>query len=514
MKYKRLMKHTLNLLIGVFVIGFSLYGQNAIIRPVTPNASPEAKALLEYIQGISGKFTLTGQHNYPQSGDRNTQFAADYIGKTPVVWSDDFGFSKVGDKDTYLSRPEIIKEAIRQFHMGAIVTLCWHAVPPTADEPVTFQPLPGANPEALASVQGQLTDAQYKDLLTKGTALNKHWMQQVDVIASYLKQLQDAHVPVLWRPYHEMNGNWFWWGGRYKGKYTTSELYRQIYDRLVNYHKLNNLIWVWSVDRPTGADRAFANFYPGNQYLDILALDVYGSDFKQSYYDSLMVLSKAKPITLAEVGSPPTLEILKQQPNWTYYVIWAGMVRGTTREQFKSYTKDSRMLFMEDAAYIKGITHLREISGLAPLPTSRAADFTGDWLLNEYESTIGTMGMSNTAYKLHVIQKDNELIINSTSKVEWADDEVAAQTLTLDGKDNKSTVYNNSPRVQTANWSLGRDTLTIDSRTTFSFGGNSREIKSKDIWTLFRRGKQLIISQTADSFRGGATTATIVYDKK
>jgi mannan endo-1,4-beta-mannosidase len=514
MNYLRWMKHMLSVLTGVFVFGFCTYGQNEIIWPVTPNASPEAKALLNYIQGISGKYTLTGQHNYPTTGDRNTQFAADYIGKTPVIWSQDFGFSKEGDKDCYLARPEIIKEAIRQYKSGAIVTLCWHAVPPTAEEPVTFQPVPGATSRALASVQGQLTDEQFKDILTKGTELNKQWMKQVDVIAGFLRQLQDAHVPVLWRPYHEMNGNWFWWGGRYKGKYTTEALYRQIFDRFVHYHKLNNLIWVWSVDRPTGAERAFSNFYPGNQYLDILALDVYGSDFKQAYYDSLMVLSKGKPVTLAEVGSPPVLEIFKQQPNWTYYVIWAGMVRGTSREQFKSYLRDSRMLFLEDPAYVKGSAHLREVSGLAPLSISRASDFTGDWLLNEYESVIANMGMSNIAYKLHIVQKDNELTTTSASRVEFADDELTTQTLSLDGKENKSTVFNNSQRIQIVHWSVGKDTLNIDSKITFAFGGNSRENKSKDSWTLFRKGKQLIICQTAESFRGGSTSSSIVYDKQ
>ncbi len=507
-------KQLLSLSIAVIAFVGSIYGQNTTILPVSPNASAEAKALLSYIQSISGKHTLTGQHNYPQSGDKNTQFAADYIGKTPVVWSDDFGFSKTGDKDTYLARPEIIKEAIRQYRMGSIVTLCWHAVPPTADEPVTFQPLPGANPEKLESVQGQLTDAQFQELLTKGTALHKHWMQQVDVIAGYLKQLQDAHVPILWRPYHEMNGGWFWWGGRFKGKYTTAELYRQIYDRLVNFHKLNNLIWIWSVDRPTEPVKAFSHFYPGNQYLDIVGLDVYGSDFKQIYYDSLMILAKGKPITLAEVGSPPTMEVLKQQPNWTWWVIWAGFVRSTPREQFKSYVKDERMLFMEDAAYSKGTENLRKVSGFEPLVVSRPADFTGDWFLNEYESQIGTSEMANTPNKLNVIQKGNELTISSVTKVEWADEETSKQTLVLDGTENKSKGFNNSPRIQVASWSAGRDTLSIDSKTTFTFQGKTRDSKAKDIWTFQRRGKQLVIAHTVDSFRGGATSSTIVYDMR
>src|SRR5690606_39621337 len=86
--------------------------------------------------------------------------------------------------------------------------LCWPAVPPTAERPVTVPPLPGSDSTKLASVQGRLTDEQFRDILRRGTPLHKQWMKQVDEIAGYLKQLQDAKVPVLWRPYHEMNGDW------------------------------------------------------------------------------------------------------------------------------------------------------------------------------------------------------------------------------------------------------------------------------------------------------------------
>ena len=122
------------------------------VAPVTPNASPEAKALLDLFYSISGKYILTGQHNYPNVRARNSDFAKKYIGKTPAVWSTDWGFAEDGDTDSYLARPDIIDEAIRQHKLGSIITICWHAVPPTADEPVTFQPRPGSNPKALASV--------------------------------------------------------------------------------------------------------------------------------------------------------------------------------------------------------------------------------------------------------------------------------------------------------------------------------------------------------------------------
>ncbi|WP_339784391.1 glycosyl hydrolase [uncultured Imperialibacter sp.] len=482
----------------------------AQIAPVTPNASPEARALLEYIQSLSGKHTLVGQHNFPISRDRNSQFAADYIGKTPPVWSQDFGFAKDGDKDSYLARPSIVEEAIRQHQLGAIVTLCWHAVPPTADEPVTFQPLPGFDSMALASVQGDLLDKQFKDLLKKGTKINKKWLTQVDEIAGYLKQLQDAGVPVLWRPYHEMNGDWFWWGGRTDPKYGTAALYRQIFDRMVNYHKLNNLIWVWSVDRPSAPGREFIKYYPGNEYLDILSLDVYGRDFNQSYYDGLMELSQGKPLALGEVGNPPSLEILEKQPNWTYWVVWSGMVRGTPKSEYEPLVADSRIVFMEDKAYTEGTKGLRKAEGFEPLPSSVPADFTGEWVLNEDETKY--QGFGGPAVKLSIVQKDNKLMVKSTSVVEWADDEVSEQTLPLDGSDIESKMFN-SPRIQHANWSPMKDTLSIDSKVTFNFGGNSSTITGLDVWTLQRRGKKLVIQQASKSPRG-ENVSTVVYDKR
>jgi mannan endo-1,4-beta-mannosidase len=198
------------------------------IKLATPNASPEALALLKLYYNISGKYTLTGQHNFPNIKGKNTKFATKYIGKTPIIYSIDWGFAKDGDTDSHLARTNIVEEAKQQHRLGAIVTICWHAVPPTADEPVTFRPEPGkGSPDSLASIQGKLLDRQFKDVLTPGTKLYNHWCEQVDTIAFYLKKLQDAHVPILWRPYHEMNGDWFWWGGRV-GQYSTIALYRQI----------------------------------------------------------------------------------------------------------------------------------------------------------------------------------------------------------------------------------------------------------------------------------------------
>ena len=343
--------------------------------PVNPNASPEARALLKFIDSLSGQHTLTGQHNFPNTKDASTLAAERAYGKVPVIFGQDFGFAAPGDKDAAAARPAMIAEVERQFARGSIIALCWHAVPPTADEPVTFRPRldGGRTNQNLASVSGRITDQQWNDVITPGTALYNHWCAQVDVIAGYLKQLQAAHVPVLWRPYHEMNGDWFWWGGR-RGDRGTKVLYRQLFDRFVNYHHLDNLVWVWSVDRPARADRQFVDYNPGTNYFDVAALDVYGGDFQQSYYDALLMQAAGKPITLAEVGPPPSLAVLNRQPDWTWWMTWAGNIRHSDAVQ--ALFDDPRSFSLSDPAFIKAFAATRAAYGLPQLTVPTSANAT------------------------------------------------------------------------------------------------------------------------------------------
>jgi beta-mannanase len=207
----------------------------------------------------------------------------------------------------------------------------------TDDEPGTFRD----------SVQGHLTDYEWKELLTPGSPLNNRWRAQVDVVAGYLRQLRDAHVPVLFRAYHEMNGNWFWWGGR-AGKDGSAALYRMIYDRFVNVHHLDNLVWVWNVNAPSVNAGSIGEYYPGAQFADLVTMDIYG-EFKQSYYNDMLDLAAGKPIALAEVGGMPSPDTLEQQPRWTYFMTWSEFIRtGNTLEAANAIYHSPRALNRDD----------------------------------------------------------------------------------------------------------------------------------------------------------------------
>ena len=490
------------------------------VRPVNPETSVEARALLQVLYDISGKYTLTGQHNYPNARARNSEFVQRYLGETPAVYSQDFGFAEDGDKDSYLARPDIVDEVKRQHRLGSLIALCWHAVPPTADEPVVFSRGPGGGTAPsgdLASVQGQLTDEQFRDVLTPGTPLHERWTQQVDVIAGFLQQLEDANVPVLWRPYHEMNGNWFWWGARV-GEHSTAALYRQIYDRLVNHHGLDNLVWVWSVDRPGDNSLDFESVYPGDEYVDVVSLDVYGRDFAQSYYEDLVALAKGKPLVLGEVGNPPTPEILGRQPGWTMWVVWAGMARGTSRAEYETLLDDPRVLSLEDEAYWNAIAPLREAAGL-PADDSRLihrdedgnrVDFSGFWLIDEEKSDQG--GPGAPAHILEINQRGDTLVVKRTRLSEYEDGDVTRETVRLDGSESHST-FMGAPKVTTAGWGKDGGAIEIESTVTFNFGGNEMKIPSSESWSLLLGGHYLTIERTSTSPRG-KTTSTAVYERR
>ena len=486
------------------------------VEPSNPDATPEAKALLELFYKISGKYTLTGQHNFPNARDRNSRFYAGEVGKTPAIWSSDFGFAEDGDKDSYLARPDIVKEAIRQHKKGAIVNLCWHAVPPTVDEPVTFQPIPGVEvaPDKLASVQGQLTDEQYRELMTPGTPLRKRWEAQVDEVAKFLKQLQAADVPVVWRPYHEMNGNWFWWGGRI-GENGTADIYRLIYDRYVKHHQLHNLIWVWSVDRPSEDYRKYTNYYPGDGYLDILALDVYGSDFKQEYYEDLIALSNGKPLMLGEVGSPPSLEVLKKQPKWASWVVWSGMVRGIVPD-LKEMVKSPKLLSQEDPVFWEVMNPFREACGLPPMPLEKkiSVDFSGQWMRNEDRSTASGGGMMGDPPFLMVVEQDDDVVfVKKYSMTEYGDDQITREEINLDGSEMRSTAMMNAEKISTADFNEEQKKIRISSSAKFNFGDREMEMNSSEEWTLQEGGNVLEIVQISPGFRGGENKSVLVFEK-
>jgi mannan endo-1,4-beta-mannosidase len=314
-----------------------LAGTAQPFTPVNPHASPESKKVLSYLYSINGKYILSGQHNYNHEMDRYSDSAKAITGKYPAVWGTDFIWNGMQDNG-----PRIVDEAIKKWEQGYLVTLMWHEGRPSDDPPYGWK----------ESVQAKLTAEEWKELTTPGTPLYNRWLAQVDKIAGYLAQLRDAHVPVLWRPYHEMNGVWFWWGDK-KGPDGLAKLWKNMYDRYVNHFKLDNLIWVWGAnglrDLPEDQAYAYEDYYPGANYVDILGSDVYRFDYEQSDYDALLAVAKGKLIALTEVGELPTDVVLKHQPEWSWFLVWSNfLLTGNTTQRVRDIYGRTATLSHED----------------------------------------------------------------------------------------------------------------------------------------------------------------------
>ena len=281
-------------------------------EPVNPRATPQAKALLARLyQSVEEGKIISGLHhnqlmmpNYVYDLDRIEKAS----GKVPMIWGGDLAW------DAH----QVVEIATREYNRGRIVTIMWHVNRPFDRTPrVDFK----------NQTQGKFTDEQWDELMTEGSRMHKMWLEQVDSISTYLKTLKDRNIPVLWRPYHEMNGEWFWWGDR-KGENGFKKLWRMLYERMVDYHHLDNLIWVWNANAPRkiphDSAMAYDLYYPGHQYVDVLATDVYHNDWKQEHHDQLVELGEGKLIALGELGNLPTPQKLASMNKFAWFMVWTG----------------------------------------------------------------------------------------------------------------------------------------------------------------------------------------------
>jgi mannan endo-1,4-beta-mannosidase len=144
-------------------------------------------------------------------------------------------------------------------------------------------------------------------LITPGNSAYGNWQAQKAGIANALRPIRDAGVPLLWRPLHEMNGDWFWWGQTaftgHEDAYIT--IWIDLFNFLTYEQGMNSLLWVYSA--ANSCDPLLKNYYPGSEYVDIVGINVY-NDAADTWFtdcDYQDIQSFGKPMGLTEFG--PTL---------------------------------------------------------------------------------------------------------------------------------------------------------------------------------------------------------------
>ncbi|MFZ6038488.1 glycoside hydrolase family 26 protein [Seramator thermalis] len=276
--------------------------QNNRLKTLTP----ETQNLLKNLKVISEKGFMFGHQDDPLygigwEGDDGRSDVKSVVGDYPAVMGFDLGRIELGSEKNIdnVSFEKIRQEIIRQYQRGGMITMSWHVNNPLTDG----DSWDVKNEEnAVASV------------LPGGQNHNKflRWLQSAADFFNSLKTEDGTKIPIVFRPWHEHTGSWFWWG---KDLCATEE-YKQLWKMTVEFFRgkgVNNLLYAYSPDIQ-GPGQIYMERYPGDEYVDILGLDGYHRDNEagiESFQNSLNTIlsfmtdegkKRNKPIALTETG--------------------------------------------------------------------------------------------------------------------------------------------------------------------------------------------------------------------
>jgi len=269
--------------------------------------------VLDYLADLRGRGILLGQHTQT-CAQEEIAYIRNVTGKEPALcgfellaYSPNINYQE-SDKEC-LTEVEENKNTLEQAWEWAdrkgLITFTWH----------WFSPLYGKH----KTFYQKNTPFDARLALKEGTPERAAFFSDMDAMAQLLKPFCEKRVPILWRPFHEAEGAWFWWGSR--GPQTARGLWLDMYERYTRVHKLDNLIWVWNSPLKEG--------YVGDEYCDIISRDVYipahtHSDYKEKYDELVQITSADKITALGETGPIPSLAMLSETKiPWTWFMTWS-----------------------------------------------------------------------------------------------------------------------------------------------------------------------------------------------
>jgi len=213
-------------------------------------------------------------------------------------------------------------------------------------------------------------NVSYEELMSPGSRANKRYTKWLREVADILEELQNRNVTVLWRPLHEANGDWFWWGyGGEKPCFTEEqykELWRSLFRYFVKERDLHNLLWIYcSSVRVSNQIVRFDVAYPGDDYVDLVALDYYGYLLSDMRADYKKLASFGKVMCVCEYGPMPVVGPQRQLdaeawlftiksgfPEFAYFCSWhswpGAAIALADHEQAPQLLKDPFVVNLED----------------------------------------------------------------------------------------------------------------------------------------------------------------------
>lgn len=277
------MKFALNLLIFFFVSHLSF-------PQIDENATKETKSLYKYLKKTSKKHIIFGhQHatdyGHGWAGDTARSDVKSVVGTHPGVIGVDFsGFYGPPEKIIERNKENLRETVADTYNRGGITTVAWHFSNPASKGGFYWKDSVSVAAMALIKPGGSHHD-KYKEILN-GIG---NWAKTV-------KGSDGNLVPMIFRPFHEFDGGWFWWGKPHCSREDFIDVWQFTVTYLRDSLQVHNFIYAFSPDNKFTSEAQFLERYPGNNFVDMVGMDNYGDFGKGGKYNLTSASMKLKII--------------------------------------------------------------------------------------------------------------------------------------------------------------------------------------------------------------------------
>jgi mannan endo-1,4-beta-mannosidase len=247
------------------------------VKLVDQNATAETKALFYNLQELSKNHTLFGHQHATEYGhgwarDQDRSDVKSVTGSHPaVIGVDLMGFSGRPEEEVRKEKERLRKIVADTYNRGSVTTIAWHFSNPVSGGGFYWKDSVSL-PAVHYIIPGGTAHDQYKNIL-RGIA---EW-------ANTTKGKDGKPVPMIFRPFHEFDGDWFWWGASHSTKAEFINLWRFTVRYLRDSLGVHNFLYAFSPDNRFGTEAEYLDRYPGDEWVDMVGVDNYGDMGRDGY---------------------------------------------------------------------------------------------------------------------------------------------------------------------------------------------------------------------------------------
>lgn len=299
-------------------LGFFLTVNAQKLQPIDKLATVETKALFENLYKLSKKHTLFGhqhatEYGHGWAGETDRSDIKSVVGSHPAVIGVDIMGLSGTSRDSIESFKAMLKKNITDtYNRGGVTTIAWHFSNPVSGGGFYWKDSVSL-PAVKYIIPGGIAHEKYKVILN-----------DIADLANNLRGGDGKLVPVIFRPFHEFDGEWFWWGK----PHCTTEEFKSLWRFTVSYLRdtanVHNFIYAFSPDNRFNSEQEFLERYPGNEWVDMVGMDNYGDMGRDNKYNleaavrKLTIVSKyAKRNKKLAAFTETGLESIPNEKWWT-----------------------------------------------------------------------------------------------------------------------------------------------------------------------------------------------------